>query len=135
MPLAYSHEPGLGEVSTEDGLDDDDGLLLCWVVLSWGDGAWDTGSRRALQSMTRGERVVWGHPVSKCTRQISPPGASQLTPNSVLPHSPPAFTGRSAGSDFNAKLAGDMSKGLLGAVPPWDGQSTRLISAGKASGL
>lgn len=68
--MAYSHEPGLGQVSTEDGLDDDDGLLLCCVVLSWGDGAWDTGCRRALQSMT-GERAVWGHLVSKCTRQVS----------------------------------------------------------------
>lgn len=39
VPVAYSHEPGLGQVSTKDGLDDDDGLLLRWVVFSRGDGA------------------------------------------------------------------------------------------------
>lgn len=74
--MAYSHEPGLGQVSTKDGLDDDDGLLLYWVVFIPGDGAWDTGCRRALQSMTRGERPVWGLPVSvsKSSMQVSPWG-------------------------------------------------------------
>jgi hypothetical protein len=39
VPVAHSHEPGLGQVSTEDGLDNDDSLLLCWVLFSRGDGA------------------------------------------------------------------------------------------------
>lgn len=134
VPATYSHEPGLGQVPTEDGLDGNDGLLLGWVVFSRGDGAWDTGCRRALQSMTRGDRPVWGHPVSdsKCSTQRSPRrGASQLTPHCSFSPSPTTeFTLRCAGSNLNAKLARDvLSQHGMGGAP---GTSAR---PGRPAGL
>lgn len=130
----HSHEPGLGQVSPEDGLDDSNGFLLYWTVFRRGDGAWDTRCGRPLQLMTTGERPVWGYPaVSKCSMQVAGAGgmgAFKLHPNSA-PH-------RSLGGlllpHFKDKPAQDVSKGPLldcpwhgmGGTPGTSAQSGRL---------
>lgn len=119
----HLHEPGLGQVSPEDGLDDSDGLLLRWAVFRQGDGAWDTGCGRALQLMT--EETCLGPPC--CPDAVSRPRGVGL-PISSCSHF--------QAWDFKANPGRDMSEGsVLGCPHRWMGGATGVICpARKASG-